>query len=58
MEALRIKDLKLKYPDANIMRIANILGYSFEDVKEDIFGLRFSEKEHRCFSKLKKDMLK
>lgn len=58
MEALRIKDLKLKYPDANIMRIANILGYSFEDVKEDIFGLRFSEKEHRCFSKLMRDMLK
>lgn len=57
-EALRIKDLKLKYPDANIMRIANILGYSFEDVKEDIFGQRFSEKEHRCFSKLKRDMLR
>ena len=57
-EALRIKDLKTKYPDANIMTIATMLGYPFDEVKEDIFGLRFIRDGHRCFSKLRQDMLK
>lgn len=57
-EALRIKDLKTKYPDANIMTIATKLGYPFDEVKEDIFGLRFIRDGHRCFSKLRQDMLK
>lgn len=57
-EALRIKDLKTKYPDANIKTIATLLGYPFDEVKEDIFGLRFYRDGHRCFSKLRQDMLK
>jgi len=57
-EALRIKDLKTKYPDANIMTIATMLGYPFDEVKEDIIGLRFIRDGHRCFSKLRQDMLK
>lgn len=28
-----------------------------EDVREDIFGEAFSEKQHRCFGQLKRDIL-
>lgn len=57
-EALRLKDLQMRYPDTNIADIASLIHVSFSEVKEDIFGLRFSEEHHRCFGKLRRDMLK
>ena len=57
-EALRLKDLKMRYPATNVSNIAGILGLTFDEVNEDIFGLRFAKEEHRCFEKLKRDMLK
>lgn len=57
-EALRLKDLQMRYPDSNIAIIASMLSVPFDEVKEDIFGLRFGKEQHRCFGKLKRDMLK
>lgn len=57
-EALRLKDLQMRYPDTNIVDIASLIHVSFDEVKEDIFGLRYSEDHHRCFGKLRRDMLK
>ena len=57
-EALRLKDLKMRYPATNVSNIAGMLGLTFDEVNEDIFGLRFAKEEHRCFEKLKRDMLK
>lgn len=58
MEALRLLQLKHDYEDSHIRDIADLLGRTFEDVKEDIFGEDFTKKNHRCFSKLKSDILK
>ena len=58
VEALRLKDLKMKYPATNVSNIAGMLGLTFDEVNEDIFGLRFAKEEHRCFEKLRRDMLK
>ena len=58
IEALRLKDLQMRYPDSNIDIIASMLSVPFDEVKEDIFGLRFGKERHRCFGKLKMDMLK
>lgn len=57
-EALRLKDLKMRYPATNVSSIAGMLGLTFDEVNEDIFGLRFAKEEHRCFEKLRRDMLK
>ena len=57
-EALRLKDLKMRYPATNVSSIASMLGLTFDEVNEDIFGLRFAKEEHRCFEKLRRDMLK
>lgn len=57
-EALRLKDLKMRYPATNVSNIAGMLGLTFDEVNEDIFGLRFTKEEHRCFEKLRRDMLK
>lgn len=57
-EALRLLDLKHNYDESNIKKIAEILHKSPEEVREDIFGEAFSEKQHRCFSKLKRDILR
>ena len=56
-EALRLLDLKHNYDDSNIENIAELLGKRPEEVREDIFGEVFSEKQHRCFGKLKRDIL-
>jgi hypothetical protein len=58
VEALRLKDLKMRYPATNVANIASMLGLTFDEVNEDIFGLRFVKEEHRCFEKLRRDMLK
>lgn len=57
-EVLRIKDLQRKYPPANIWNISNLLGMSYQQVEEDIFGLKYTLGEHRCFEKLKRDMMR
>ena len=56
-EALRLLDLKHNYDDSNIVKIAGLLKMKPEDVREDIFGEAFSEKQHRCFGKLRRDIL-
>ena len=56
-EALRILDLKHNYDDSNINNIAALLKKKPEEVREDIFGIAFSEKQHRCFRQLKRDIL-
>ncbi len=38
--------------------ISNILKRPFGEVKEDVFGQRFTGDEHRLFKKLRRDMLK
>ena len=55
-EALRLLDLKRKYPMSNIRQIARLMHKTADEVKEDIFGLHFSKDNHRCFDKLKRDM--
>lgn len=57
-EALTLMDKKNMYPDSELQKIASVLKVSKEQVHEDIFGTRFTESEHRCFAKLKKDILK
>lgn len=57
-EALRLLDLKRKYTKSNIKQIANLLGIAPEEVHEDIFALKFSHNSHRCFEKLRRDILK
>ena len=57
-EALRLRDLKDKYPDANIEMIAGLFHRTKEEVYEDIFGKDFTDKYHRCLSKLRRDILK
>ena len=56
--ALRLKDLQLRYPDTNIANIATMLHLSFDEVKEDIFGQRFVKEQHRCFGKMRRDMMR
>lgn len=56
-EALRLLDLKRKYPTANLKKIARLLHKTTEEVKEDIFGMGFSKECHRCFDKMKRDIL-
>lgn len=56
-EALRLLDLKHNYDDSNIENIAEMLNKRPEEIREDIFGEAFSEKQQRCFGKLKRDIL-
>ena len=56
-EALRLLDLKRKYPTSNLKIIANMLHKTIEEVREDIFGMGFSMDHHRCFDKIKRDIL-
>lgn len=56
-EALRLLDLKRKYPMSNIRQIARLMHKTADEVKEDIFGLHFSKNNHRCFDKMKLDIM-
>lgn len=56
--ALRMMDLAEDYGDSTIRKIANLLGETEGQIKEDIFGLQFVKDENRCFSKLYRDILK
>lgn len=62
IEALRWVELKQKYTDAQITMMSNALNgnpdFSKDKIREDIFGSDFTNNEHRCFSKMKRDILK
>ncbi|RHH14487.1 hypothetical protein DW228_06720 [Bacteroides fragilis] len=62
IEALRWIELKQKYDDARITMMSNALGedseFTVDKIREDIFGADYTKNEHRCFSKMKKDILK
>ena len=56
-EALRLLDLKRKYPMSNICQIARLMHKTADEVKEDIFGIHFSKNNHRCFDKMRRDIM-
>lgn len=57
VEAVRLNDLKRRYPDTNIFSIARILHYHQDIVKEDLFHLKYLNEEGRCFEKMTRDIL-
>ena len=57
VEAMRLRELKAKYPQSTINRLAKFLGKKASDVKEDIFHERFLSEKDRCFAKLARDIL-
>lgn len=56
-EALRLQDLMLNYPKEKIHAMSVALKRNENEISEDIFGKRFLEEHHRCFDKLKRDIL-
>lgn len=57
-EAMRLLKLKADYPSSTIQRIANLLGKSVSEVREDIFHKKYLTNNDRCFAKLTRDILK
>lgn len=57
VEAVRLNDLRRRYPDTNIESIARILQYNKDVVKEDLFHLKYMQEEGRCFEKMTRDVL-
>lgn len=57
VEAVRLNDLKRRYPDTNVRSIARILHYQQGVVKEDLFHLKYMQEEGRCFEKMTRDVL-
>lgn len=57
-EAMRILKLKNDYPQSTIRRIAQLLGKSSSEVREDIFHKKYLSDNDRCFAKLTRDILK
>lgn len=57
-EALRLLDLKRKYPTSLIRKLARITSQTTDELREDIFGKEFGKENHRCFGKLRRDILK
>lgn len=56
-EALRLLDLRECYTDSTISKISLLLGVTESNIKEDLFSMGFNKDEHRCFSKLKRDIM-
>ncbi len=56
-EALRLRELKAKYPKSTIARISKLLGKPQKDIQEDIFHTKFITDNGRCFAKLTRDIL-
>ena len=56
-EELRLLDLKRKYPTSNLKKIAKVLHKTRDEVYEAIFGMGFSKDNHRCFDKMKRDIM-
>lgn len=57
-EALRLLELRAKYPQSTIKRMAALLGRSATDIHEDIFHKKYLSDNDRCFAKLTRDILK
>lgn len=60
-EALRLQDKLLEYPDAKLCMMSSALSggvYTPQKIQEDLFEEEFIKKEHRCFSKMKQDIMK
>ena len=57
IEALRILDLRQRYQPTVIFSISKILHRPALQIYEDLFGAKFSKEHHRCFDKLKRDIL-
>lgn len=57
-EAVRLNQLRQRYPESKIKSIAKVLGYSKAQVEEDIFHLNYMKENGRCFEKLTRDILK
>ena len=57
-EAMRIKQLKARYPQSARRNIARLLGITEGRVREDLFHEHFLKDNNRCFAKLTSDMLK
>lgn len=60
-EALYWLKMKKKYPDSHIQMMAKIFDdaeYTPLKIKEDIFRIEEEKTYHRCFSKMKREMLK
>lgn len=57
VEAVRLNDLKRRYPDTNIRSIARILHYQQDAMKEDLFHLKYMQEKDRCFEKMTRDVL-
>jgi len=58
VEAVRLNRLQKRYPDVKIRSIAKMLHYKPAIVKEDIFHLKYMQKEGRCFEKMTRDILR
>ncbi|MEE3485713.1 MAG: hypothetical protein VZQ98_15515 [Bacteroidales bacterium] len=58
MEALRLYDLLNDYPPELVQKISELFygKKDVDEVKEDLFGLLFSQNQHRCFDKMKQDI--
>ncbi len=59
-EALRLHDLLVDYPKTRIKMLKDLFGDSKteRDVENDVFGVEYRQKHHRCFSKLYIDIFK
>lgn len=57
VEAVRLNDLKRRYPDTNVRSIARRLHCQQDAVKEDLFHLKYMQEEGRCFEKMTRDIL-
>lgn len=59
-EALRLCDLYQDYSPAKIrmLEIMFLFSKSEDDIMDDIFGVKFSDKQSRCFDKMKRDITK
>lgn len=58
--ALRLYDLYQDYSPAKIrmLEIMFLFSKSKDDIMDDIFGVKFSDKHSRCFDKMKRDITK
>lgn len=57
LEALRLKQLKERYPLSARRKIARLLSLPEAEVKEDLFHEHYLKENDRCFAKLTSDML-
>ena len=56
-EAIRLKELKERYPTCVIRQLANMLTKSEGQIREDLYHEKFISQQGRCFSKLTRDIL-